>query len=372
VSEAPRRRLVDELERRRLIRSPRVREAFLLVPRELFVPDAELQRVYRDEAIVTKVDGGGVALSSSSQPAIMALMLEALDVRPGQRVLEIGAGTGYNAALLSVLVGPRGRVVTVDIDPEVARRARRALAAGGYAARVVVGDGREGWARGAPYDRIVVTASAVEVPRGWFAQLAHEGLVEAPIQLRGEGAVQAIPLLRRDREGFRSISVLCGGFMPLRDQADRAPGGRAMVSASSLVDGETEQMTCLFGTGVRHLSPSARTRALARLLEAPRRRALRVRRRLEGLHLYASLRIPERRLVSSPVGLGQISSDGRSLALLAWGGGLRAYGDDRAERALLTLVDEWKRRGRPTEEALDVRVRFTNGASTLRYRFRAG
>jgi hypothetical protein len=97
---------------------------------------------------------------------------------------------------------------------------------------------------------------------------------------------------------------------------------------------------------------------------------LRVRSRLDGLYLFASLRIPERRLVSSPVGLGYLSADGRSLALLAWGGGLRAYGDERAERALLRIVDDWKRLGRPTEQALDVRVRFTNGASTLRYRFR--
>jgi protein-L-isoaspartate O-methyltransferase len=297
-------------------------------------------------------------------------MLEALEVQPGQRVLEIGAGTGYNAALLSRLVGPRGRVVTIDIDAVTARRARRALAAGGYSARVATGDGRQGWARGAPYDRIVATASAAEIPRAWLDQLAPGGLLEAPVQLRGDSAVQAIPLFRREGEGFRSVSVLCGGFMPLRDGGDRAPGRRAMLSASRLVDGDAEQITCLFGSGVRRLSRDAQARALARLLETPRRRALRVGGRLEGLYLFASLRIPERRLVSSPVGLGYLSADGRSLGLLAWGGGLRAYGDERAERALLRIVDDWKRRGRPTEQALDVRVRFANGASTLRYRFR--
>jgi protein-L-isoaspartate(D-aspartate) O-methyltransferase len=372
VSERLRRRLVGELERRKLIRSKAVRDAFLAVPRELFVPEAPLERVYRDEAILTKLDPHGEALSSSSQPAIMALMLEALDVRPGHRVLEIGAGTGYNAALLSRLVGPRGRIVTVDIDPTTARRARRALAAAGYRARVVTADGRDGWEKGAPYDRIIATASAADVARAWLDQLADDGLLEVPVQLRGDGAVQAIPLLRPAGDGFRSVSVLCGGFMPLRDAAARAANGRAMLSVSSRVDGAAEQVTCLHGTGVRRLSPAARRRALARLLEPPRRRALRVGRRVDGLFLYVSLRIPERRLVSSSVGLGHVSGDGRSLALLAWGGGLRAYGDDRAERELLRLVDEWTKRGKPTEEALDVRVRFENGSSTLQYRFRGG
>jgi len=151
---ALRRQLVGELERRGVIRSKAVRAAFLWVPRELFVPEAAsrsgLEAVYRDEAIPTKFAANGAPISSSSQPAIMAEMLERLALEPGMRVLEIGAGTGYNAALLSQLVGERGRVETVDIDAETAARARRALRAGGYRARVVVADGRESLAAGAP------------------------------------------------------------------------------------------------------------------------------------------------------------------------------------------------------------------------------
>jgi protein-L-isoaspartate(D-aspartate) O-methyltransferase len=136
-----RRRLVADLERRELIRSERIREAFLAVPRELFVPDFAaqegLEAVYRDEAILTKEGEHGVPLSSSSQPAIMALMLEHLELEEGMRVLEIGAGTGYNAALLSLLVGKRGQVVSVDVDAQVAAGARRALRENGYRVRVV-------------------------------------------------------------------------------------------------------------------------------------------------------------------------------------------------------------------------------------------
>jgi protein-L-isoaspartate(D-aspartate) O-methyltransferase len=133
----------------------------LAVPREIFVPEFAahrgLEAVYRDEAIMTKRDVGGMPVSSSSQPAIMASMLERLDLREGQSVLEIGAGTGYNAALLAEIVGPEGRVVSVELDPELAKRSGLALRRAGYRAKVVVGDGHDGWAPQAPYDRIIVT-----------------------------------------------------------------------------------------------------------------------------------------------------------------------------------------------------------------------
>src|SRR5688572_9274324 len=126
-----RRELVAQLERRRIIKTPAVRRAFLAVPRERFVPDrlrqGGLEAVYKDVAIVTKTDAKGGAISSSSQPAIMAVMLEALRLKPGLRVLEVGAGTGYNSALLSRIVGARGSVTAIDIDAELVAAARSAL-----------------------------------------------------------------------------------------------------------------------------------------------------------------------------------------------------------------------------------------------------
>ncbi|MGH3932646.1 MAG: hypothetical protein ACRDTF_22035 [Pseudonocardiaceae bacterium] len=93
-----------------------VEAAMRAVPRHLFIPDSPAERAYSNENIVTCRDAEGVAVSSASAPGVVAGMLEQLDVQPGHRVLEIGAGTGYNAALLAQLVGPAGQVTTVDID----------------------------------------------------------------------------------------------------------------------------------------------------------------------------------------------------------------------------------------------------------------
>src|SRR5687768_15775037 len=100
--------LVATLRERGLLRDPAIERAFRSVPREVFVPGVPLAQVYADDAIMTKTENG-VGVSSSSQPAIMAIMLAQLDPRPGLRVLEIGAGTGYNAALLRELVGDAGQ-----------------------------------------------------------------------------------------------------------------------------------------------------------------------------------------------------------------------------------------------------------------------
>ena len=179
-SSSLRKNLVESLDRMGAIHSRPVRRAFQTVPRELFVPEIAardgLAAVYRPEvALPTATDSRGTPISSSSAPVIMALMLENLDVHPGHRVLEIGAGTGYNAALLKTLVGSRGRVTTLDIEASFVRRAKRALVAGGYSCRVVVGDGREGWAAGAPYDRIIVTAAADGVPPHGVTSLLKVG-----------------------------------------------------------------------------------------------------------------------------------------------------------------------------------------------------
>ncbi|GAA2910801.1 hypothetical protein GCM10010517_77310 [Streptosporangium fragile] len=194
--------------------SEAVTDALRAVPRHVFLPELPAENVYQDDPIVTKRDADGLPISSSSQPAIMALMLDQLGVEPGHRVLEIGAGTGYNAALLAHLAGPRGRVVSVDIDPDLVGRAREHVAAAGHPeVTVVCGDGAEGFPAGAPYDRIIATVGVWDLAPAWLEQLGPGGRLVAPLDLRG---VQRSVAMERVGGHWASRSVLPCGFMRMR------------------------------------------------------------------------------------------------------------------------------------------------------------
>ena len=369
MSRAFRRTLVRQLEGDGLIRSPPVRAAFLKVPRELFVPEFArrqgLAAVYRDEAILTRQNRFGAPLSSSSQPAIMAAMLEALQLEEGMSVLEIGAGTGYNAALLSQLVGKHGRVVSVEVDPAIAQEARRNMRTGGFEARVVVADGRQGVAQLAPFDRIIATASSRLVPFSWFEQLEPHGLLEAPLQLAG--GAQAIPLLRKTRTGFRSTTTIAGGFMPLRDAGEDAAAALTLPSLVATDSTTGMAMHQLVGEAVRTLSARAKRQLLSISLGDGRSRPLGLRANASALGLFVSLTLPAQRLVATvPLfEIGAITRDGQSLALIrrspARNGTvatMSVFGSDAAAELLLERVREWDRRGRPSESSLAVTVRY--------------
>ncbi|MFI0962187.1 methyltransferase domain-containing protein [Streptomyces sp. NPDC021080] len=178
------------------------REAFEAVPRHLFVPyyyigatggyerlwgedpdprvrDRWLRGAYADSPLATRVRDGEL-VSSSSQPSLMAMMLVALEVRDGDAVLEIGAGTGYNAALLAYRLGDE-LVTTVDLDVEITDAARAHLAVAGYHPTVVTGDGARGVPERAPFDRIIATCTLTTIPRAWLAQCAPGARVLAPL-----------------------------------------------------------------------------------------------------------------------------------------------------------------------------------------------
>ncbi|AXG77878.1 methyltransferase domain-containing protein [Streptomyces paludis] len=194
--------LVAEIEATGALDDPAWRAAFEAVPRHVFVPyyfvsrpggwerlwsgDPDparrarwLRGAYSDGPLAIRVRDGEL-ISSSSQPSLMAGMLAALDVRDGDRVLEIGAGSGYNAALLARRLGD-DLVTTVELDPEIAESARTHLATAGYRPAVVAGDGARGCPERAPFDRIIATCTLPSVPAGWPAQCRPGARILAPL-----------------------------------------------------------------------------------------------------------------------------------------------------------------------------------------------
>jgi protein-L-isoaspartate(D-aspartate) O-methyltransferase len=179
----------DDL-RGRGVRDPQVLAAMLAVPREEFVPPELDDRAYADRPLPI---GHGQTIS---QPYIVALMTQALKLRPTDRVLEIGAGSGYGAAVLARLAS---EVYTVERLPELAEAARERLARLGFDnVRVRCGDGTLGWAAHAPYDAISVTAAAPAVPRALLAQLVIGGRLVMPIGGRGGQRLVTITRTRAD------------------------------------------------------------------------------------------------------------------------------------------------------------------------------
>jgi protein-L-isoaspartate O-methyltransferase len=223
------------------------RSAFLAVPREVFIPEviwryagddlvplrrseepAEwLARAYGARYVITQVDDGAptgfagrgkVVTSSASRPDIVALMLAAGQLEPGMRVLEIGTGTGYTAALLAHRLGARN-VSTIEIDPELAARARVALARAGYGeVRVITGDGARGHAEQAPFDRVLSTVAAPQVPAAWVAQTRPAGLVLTPWGSAYKPAGLLSLRVNGDGTATGGLVNTTISFMELRDQ----------------------------------------------------------------------------------------------------------------------------------------------------------
>jgi protein-L-isoaspartate(D-aspartate) O-methyltransferase len=208
--------MVQALRERSGLARNDVAEAFLSVPRHVFVPGTPLAEVYRYDAVIpTHFGADGLSTSSSSAPNIMATMLEQLDVTPGMRVLEIGAGTGYNAGLLAHLAGPGGSVLSIDLDATIVAEAREHLARAAIAnARVECADGWLGAGDDAPFDRIIATVGVWEISPHWLEQLRPSGVLVAPLWLRA-GAQVSVAFVRVGNE-LHSTSMCACGFMRLR------------------------------------------------------------------------------------------------------------------------------------------------------------
>ncbi|MGV9265483.1 methyltransferase domain-containing protein [Kitasatospora sp. NPDC003701] len=241
-------RLACDIERASAVLSSRVVEAFLNVPRHSFVPvfyrsdhttrltsgdgEAWLREVYANRALVTEVDGlSTAATSSSTLPSLMADMLDALDVRPGDRVLEIGTGTGYNAALLCHLAGAEN-VTTLDCTAPLVTAARDRLHNAGFEPVVLTADGAAGHPGGAPFDRIIATCSVRRIPQAWLDQCAPGGVIVAPIGGALDGGAVACLTKQPDGRAVGRFLAAPAAFMPLRSGAAAASDAPESVEAA--------------------------------------------------------------------------------------------------------------------------------------------
>ncbi|MEU3598853.1 methyltransferase domain-containing protein [Streptomyces sp. NPDC006798] len=171
-----------------------------------------------DDGQHTGTEPGQVSTSSASMPSVVFRMLRDLDVHPGARVLEVGTGTGWNAALLAHRTGV-GNVVTVEVDSAVTERARESLKRFGTPVRVIHGDGYEGYPEGAPYDRIIVTAGVRHIPFAWVEQARPGGLIVAPWGTHyGNGDTVARLVVARDGRSASGPFTGPVEFMKLRAQ----------------------------------------------------------------------------------------------------------------------------------------------------------
>jgi protein-L-isoaspartate(D-aspartate) O-methyltransferase len=212
-------KLADRLRRDNTICTAAVESAFRSVPRDRFLPEVEVQEAYADEPVYTKHDGTGARISAASQPKIVAMMLEQLQIEPGHRVLELGAGTGYNAALMATITGKAGHITTIDVDDDLVDNARKHLAAAGITGvDVVLADGALGHPEAAPFDRVIATVGAFEVPTAWLEQLAPSGRLVVPVRLAGAASRSII--FERDNDRWVSCGSEMAVFMPLRGIGD--------------------------------------------------------------------------------------------------------------------------------------------------------
>jgi len=201
--EQARRNMVEYQIKARGIKDKRVLSAMLKVPRHLFVPEEMKDLAYRDEPLPIGYS------QTISQPYIVAYMTEALKLRPEDKVLEIGTGSGYQTAILAELVR---EVYTIEIIPELSQRAEETLKSLGYTnIEFLIGDGSRGWPEKAPFDAILVSAAPAEVPPALVDQLQINGRLILPVGTDS----QELVLIKKTKKGLEKTSLIGVRFVPL-------------------------------------------------------------------------------------------------------------------------------------------------------------
>ena len=358
--EVYRKALVAELKKQEGLLDSVLEAAFLAVPRHLFLPKESLETAYSDQAIPIKRDSDDSILSSSSQPSMMAIMLRQLRLRKGDNVLEIGAGTGYNAAIMQTIVGETGNITSIELDKQLADRASVNLqkARLGAVVNIVNADGAMGYAPRAAYDRIIATVAVWDIPPNWVKQLKPDGVLVAPLCLESM-QVSAAFVLQADGSLYSRTNIPCG-FITLRGIAAgpnvtrRVSGSTLMLSSNDAekIDGAALQML---------LSDDAETTFLGTSLS--------LSEYWRGFVPYLTLNMPEGYLFAM-YSVGERQKDfgleGDGFALITRGsacfvryqgkGEVNMFGGADALMALQAVLDQWEQTGRPGADRIRIQL----------------
>jgi protein-L-isoaspartate(D-aspartate) O-methyltransferase len=310
-------------------------------------PLGELTCIYSD-AVMNHVDTSGERLpSTNSQPSYVLWLLELLDLQPGQRVLEIGSGSGWLAAVMAQLVGTDGHVTGIEIIPELAAQSQADLARLGIGnVSVLATDGAQGHAAGAPFDRVMITAASWDMPAVLFDQVAEGGRVLVPVELRGGGC--QVTVLRREGERFEAERAVPGWFVPLRGAGQHRPTLRTALAELPFWDEigrrPARRIPLPLAMGPEGVAGSAVTAFRAFL-----------GRTNKDFAIFGDGEPPEQRpwLPTEPFGI--VDQADPSVAL--WSGGeLLAYGGENAMRALVESYADWTSYGLPGLAGLALHV----------------
>lgn len=294
-------------------------------------------------------DASGRQLPQTSAQDMIAALLRLLDVQPGERVLEVGTGSGYSTALLACLVGSGGRVVSMDVDAYLVERAARLLRTDALAhVQVVHGDGRLGLPGAAPYDRVVAWATAEELPATWTEQLTF-GVVTAPVQLLPLAHAVAVARLRvLENAALVGETLISGSFVPMTDAPlwdwAQPPSLADVVSSNGW----------LSSRWLRHTDAADHMRELMQQLTLGRT-PLKENESVQAFRAYMLAEAPEELTTAQipQLGLAFGCSQPGSLALVASNGDAYAKsGDSHADAILRSWQDAWRGRSQPGFERL--------------------
>jgi protein-L-isoaspartate(D-aspartate) O-methyltransferase len=307
--------------------------------------EEHLATLYANKPLILYGDDDDTVPSTISQPSFVLRMLDMLQLRTGQTAFELGAGSGWNAALMGQLVGPEGHVYSLELIPEVAKTAAETIAMLDIKnVSIIAADGGEGYPAGAPYDRAIFTAGAYDLPRHFYNQVKDKGLLLIVIKTEGEG--DNLFLLRRSQDHFESLESQAAGFVQMRgkyeiDSLEPIPI-ETLPEWTELQHKEISKTPFWWG-GKGKASFVWRTLAIRSFLGITE----------PAFRAFKTKKTDQRSHEEHYFGLWDKENSSLVLAKDDW---LIAYGNSAAKERLLRKVQQWVKLGMPVAASLGLKI----------------